>query len=215
MSSFIFFIASPPLPDTRASISLDDVIQELASVDRLFFQLEQAWWWYEDFLADNDDSLPHFSQENFTRKFFQHCPLLRPLHGQFDALQKKFMLWKGKIPVVGCILLNVSRKKVLLVKNWKGNGRTFPRGKINQGESDRDAAVREVQEETGFDPAPLMEYSQVRCCCQIYLNMCVTKLQQQLSLARRLCLLLSVPVTITSPPVFLFCHHSSLSHPEI
>ncbi len=130
---------------------------ELASVDRLFFQLEQAWWWYEDFMADEDDSLPHFSQQKFTRKLFQHCPLLRPLHGQYDALQKKFRTWKAKIPVVGCILLTHSRKNVILVRNWKGDGRTFPRGKINEGESNKDAAIREVQEETGFNPEPFMK----------------------------------------------------------
>ncbi len=152
------------LPPSYTCVSLFMVdTQELASVDRLFFQLEQAWWWYEDFLADNDDTLPHFSQQKFERKMFQHCPLLQPLHGQYDALQKNFLTWKGKIPVVGCILLNHSRKKVLLVKNWKGNGRTFPRGKMNENESCKDAAVREVQEETGFNPAPLMENCQVRC----------------------------------------------------
>lgn len=40
----------------------------------------------------------------------------------------------------------------VLVKGWKSSAAWgFPKGKINQQESERDCAVREVLEETGFD----------------------------------------------------------------
>lgn len=35
--------------ETRFLLNLDE--DELKFSDRLFFQLEQAWWYYEDFLA--------------------------------------------------------------------------------------------------------------------------------------------------------------------
>jgi mRNA-decapping enzyme subunit 2 len=131
--------------------------KELQSADRLFFQLEQAWWWYEDFVADVDETLPHFTQQQFTKKVMSHCSMLRPLNAQYDELFQKFRTWKGKIPLAGCIILNPSRKKLLMVKNWKGNSRTLPRGKVNEGEEAQDAAARETDEETGFDPAALVK----------------------------------------------------------
>ena len=49
-------------------------------------------------------------------------------------------------------MLNQEMDSVLLVKGWKkGANWSFPRGKINKGESDLDCAIREVYEETGFD----------------------------------------------------------------
>ncbi len=41
--------------------------------------------------------------------------------------------------------------KILLVESWGDAVWGFPRGKINQGESEVDCAIREVLEETGFD----------------------------------------------------------------
>ncbi len=75
---------------------------------------------------------------------------------------------------------------------------------MNEGESCTDAAVREVQEETGFDPAPLMKNSPVRC--QSNLNMCHIKLEP-LS-AQLSCLLPSVPLTSTFPLFFFSLTHS-------
>lgn len=47
----------------------------------------------------------------------------------------------------------------LLVKGWKSSASWgFPKGKINQLESERDCAVREVYEETGFDCGHLLPH---------------------------------------------------------
>ena len=35
--------------------------EELMSFERLFFQLEQAHWYYEDFLRENETRLPHYN----------------------------------------------------------------------------------------------------------------------------------------------------------
>jgi 8-oxo-dGTP pyrophosphatase MutT (NUDIX family) len=56
------------------------------------------------------------------------------------------------IPVCGCIMLNSSMSKLVLVRNWKGTSWSFPRGKINQDENPFDCAMRETYEETGFNP---------------------------------------------------------------
>lgn len=45
----------------------------------------------------------------------------------------------------------------VLVKGWsKGASWTFPKGKINQDEPERDCALREVREETGVDASHLL-----------------------------------------------------------
>ncbi|KAL9106569.1 MAG: hypothetical protein Q9227_008415 [Pyrenula ochraceoflavens] len=49
-------------------------------------------------------------------------------------------------------MLNEAMDAVVLVKGWKkGSAWSFPRGKINKDEKDLDCAVREVDEETGYN----------------------------------------------------------------
>ena len=91
----------------------------------------------------------------------------------------QFMEYKTRVPVCGAILLSEDWTEVrtiirsnyashgleqfandaqcVLVKGWgKGASWTFPKGKINKNEDQRDCAVREVLEETGFDAHDLL-----------------------------------------------------------
>lgn len=54
---------------------------------------------------------------------------------------------------VAYVLLNDDHKNVLMVKNKgkKSSYYTLPGGAVEQGETLKEAAVREVKEETGFD----------------------------------------------------------------
>jgi mRNA-decapping enzyme subunit 2 len=124
---------------------------ELSSSERLFFQIEQCYWFYEDFYADQFKHLQHLKLNDFATLMFSHSPLLRPLSHQCDDMFQDFKLYQSQVPVVGCILLNKKRNKVLLVRNWKGTSWSFPRGKVNQGETDIECARREVLEECGYD----------------------------------------------------------------
>jgi mRNA-decapping enzyme subunit 2 len=65
---------------------------------------------------------------------------------------EEFLQYKTRVPVRGAILLNEAMDSTVLVKGWKkGANWSFPRGKINKDEDDLDCAIREVNEETGFD----------------------------------------------------------------
>ena len=131
--------------------------EELASSDRIFFQLEQAWWFYDDFICDaNTDTakkLPRFKHmKPFSLAMFNFSPLLQPMLPEFDTMYAEFSKYKRSISTYGTILLNANGTKIALCRNWKGKSWTLPGGKVNQNESGKDAAARETYEETGFDP---------------------------------------------------------------
>ena len=150
----------------QASSALDDAFEDLEArfllnlprsqletIHRLFFQIEQAYWFYEDFLADasEDGSLPHFgSLDAFAEEMFKRCKLLRKHKQRASALAKDFRAYISRIPVYGVILVNKTLRKCLMVTPYKGNSWTFPKGKVNEGESEMACAIREVYEEVGY-----------------------------------------------------------------
>jgi mRNA-decapping enzyme subunit 2 len=165
---------------TRQSESLEDALtdvetrfiysfpeSELNKTDRLFFQIEQAYWYYEDFKADRFNNLPHFHHlKNFAKKIFEHCELLKNKSNQFQELFENYANYKSKIPVCGCILLNPGMNKVVLVCNWDGKSWSFPRGKIDENEIEFNCAMREVAEETGFNPEQHCNENEFLVCFQ-------------------------------------------------
>jgi mRNA-decapping enzyme subunit 2 len=128
-------------------------LEDLSSPQRILFQVEEAQWYYEDFIRPLDPSLPALSLRNFCFRIFAHCPLLLPFsQGEPMRAFEEFLKYKLQIPVRGAIMLNEAMDSVVLVKGWKkGANWSFPRGKINKDENDLTCAIREVYEETGFD----------------------------------------------------------------
>ncbi|KOS19057.1 mRNA decapping complex subunit 2 [Escovopsis weberi] len=127
--------------------------EDLSSVARICFQVEEAQWFYEDFIRPLDPTLPSMSLRTFCLRIFQHCPLLASfsVENHVQAFEE-FIQYKTRVPVRGAIMLNSAMDSVVLVKGWKkGANWSFPRGKINKDEDDLDCAVREVYEETGLD----------------------------------------------------------------
>ncbi|KAL2821563.1 hypothetical protein BJX63DRAFT_417953 [Aspergillus granulosus] len=127
--------------------------EELESVERICFQVEEAQWFYEDFIRPLDPALPSLSLKAFALRIFQHCPLMAnwSRYHHMTAFSE-FLAYKTRVPVRGAIMLNHEMDQVVLVKGWKkGANWSFPRGKINKDEKDLDCAIREVYEETGYD----------------------------------------------------------------
>ncbi|KAI0285322.1 DCP2-domain-containing protein [Russula aff. rugulosa BPL654] len=157
------FHTHPPNPYKFSTIEevLDDLSSrfilnlpenELASLERICFQVEQAHWYYEDFIREENPKFPSLHLKKFSETFFQACPLLERWRGDHDGAFNHFMRYKTRVPVCGAIMLNDTWDKVVLVKGWKSSsGWGFPKGKINQNESPHECAVREVAEETGYN----------------------------------------------------------------
>lgn len=140
---------------------------ELSSIERICFQVEQAHWFYEDFLRPLNPSLPSLGLRRFSSFLLHTASMIVPLiqryitggSGQQDleAAFDEFLKYKTRVPVCGAILLAEDWNKCLLVKGWKSSAAWgFPKGKINQNEPERDCAIREVLEETGYDCTPLL-----------------------------------------------------------
>lgn len=125
------------------------------SRQRICFQIEEAHWYYEDFIREINTSLPNLHLRNFIHQVLSHVPQSVVTHipiWKTETAFTDFMAYKTRVPVRGCIMLNVNMDKVVLVKGWKSSSSwCFPRGKIDKDEDDRDCAIREVLEETGFD----------------------------------------------------------------
>ncbi|KAG2023506.1 DCP2 [Coprinopsis cinerea AmutBmut pab1-1] len=135
---------------SRFILNLPD--EELASLERICFQVEQAHWYYDDFIREQNPKCPSLPLKKFTAMMFTHCPILQ--HWNHEEAFEKFMAYKTKVPVCGAIMLNSTWDKCVLVKGWKSSsGWGFPKGKINEVEEKHLCAVREVLEETGYNLA--------------------------------------------------------------
>jgi 8-oxo-dGTP pyrophosphatase MutT (NUDIX family) len=134
---------------------------EAPTVERIFFQIQQAHWYYEDEWADYhaDEGLPHLRFEEFSRRMFETSPMLQEYCGQHREFKGAFKDYMASIPKYGCILLNSSLTHVLLVCGIGAKNFSFPKGKVNQGEAGIDCAARETYEETGYNPRHLLSES--------------------------------------------------------
>ena len=62
------------MPSSRFIVNLP--AEELESVERICFQIEQAHWYYEDFVRPQAAHLPSYSLRKFSEVVFRTCPLL-------------------------------------------------------------------------------------------------------------------------------------------
>ncbi|KAF9916895.1 mRNA-decapping enzyme subunit 2 [Lobosporangium transversale] len=147
---------------SRFIINVPD--EELASVERICFQIEQAHWFYEDFVREQNPSLPSFNLKNFSAKFFQHCPLLHEWSNEHETAFANFMEYKIRVPVCGAIILNEAMDKV-----WEETGFDLT-DKINDNDyveqTIKDQRIRlyivkGVPESTVFEPQTRKEISKI------------------------------------------------------
>ncbi|KAE8268844.1 hypothetical protein A4X09_0g3505 [Tilletia walkeri] len=165
---------SAHLQDLACRFIVNLPADELTSIERICFQVEQAHWFYEDFLRPLNPTLPSLNLRRFSTHLLSTSAQIVPFIKQYVTssssssssagnnagglemgLEKAFddfLKYKTRVPVCGVIMLDEKWEKCLLVKGWKSSSAWgFPKGKINHSESTRDCAVREVYEETGFD----------------------------------------------------------------
>ncbi|KAF8489603.1 DCP2-domain-containing protein [Gautieria morchelliformis] len=140
------------LEDVSSRFILNLPEGELSEIERVCFQVEQAHWYYEDFIRDHNAALPSLPLKKFSEILFRSCPLLHHWSHDHETAFNGFMNYKTRVPVCGAIMLNEALTKCVLVKGWKSSaGWGFPKGKVNENEDEALCAVREVAEETGYN----------------------------------------------------------------
>lgn len=126
--------------------------EEIASAARLGFQLEQAWWFYDDFYRLENPRLPKMNLKVFIQALLERYPEWTEMYNiNIDELSNAFLKYKAQVPTCGAILLNPELTKCLMVQGWNSGTWTFPKGKIAKGEAPEQCAAREVAEEIGYD----------------------------------------------------------------
>lgn len=126
--------------------------EEIASPARLGFQLEQAWWFYDDFYRLENPKLPKMNLKAFIQCMLERYPEWTSMYDiNIEELTNTFLKYKAQVPTCGAILLNPSLTKCLMVQGWNSGTWTFPKGKISKGETPEQCAAREVTEEIGYD----------------------------------------------------------------
>ena len=138
---------------------LDDVLSRFVltlpkselALDRLFVQLQEAQWFYEDYITKHRPDLPQLRFKDFSLAVFKRMDFLRPKVKDFEKHWKHFQKYLRSVPTFGTVILNETMDKVVLVQNLQYKVWGFPKGKMNFRESPEACAAREVLEETGFD----------------------------------------------------------------
>lgn len=92
-------------------------------------------------------------QKKFAQRIFKHWQHLKPFVGQFNQLWEDFRLYKSKIPSYGALIFNRTLDSLLFViyhnpRDQIERKLDFPKGKVDQGESTKNCALREIYEET-------------------------------------------------------------------
>eukprot|EP00923_Selenidium_pygospionis_P034574 GHVN01060223.1.p1 GENE.GHVN01060223.1~~GHVN01060223.1.p1 ORF type:complete len:569 (+),score=90.97 GHVN01060223.1:167-1708(+) len=153
-SSSDFKLLENALADCSGRFLVNLPEQLLSDHVHLYFQIQEAFWWYDDFWVEkNMKSLPKLSLKEFGLLIVSDCPVLRqyldPRH------HESFMLsWRKycrTIPLRGAIILDEDLNKCLMVQGWRGGQWMFPRGKMDEEEEDATCACREVFEEVGAE----------------------------------------------------------------
>lgn len=115
---------------------------EKENVYNIYNQMQQAYWFYLDHYLSNYKYLPKLSWYDFCYTFFN---IVYP-NSNYTHFFDSFNEFQFSIPVCGCVLIDKTKNYILLLKSksW-----SFPKGKINQNEQEKDCAIRECFEETG------------------------------------------------------------------
>lgn len=154
MASKTVGIKSEVLNDLASRFLINIPDEDKDDPVKLCSHVELAYWFYLDLQRPEDPSLPACSMKEFMATIFRHCPFLirESVAKDLDTLIAQWKTHKYSRPIRGAIILDQNLTKCLLVQGYPASTSWgFPKGKLEQGENDRDSAVREVYEETGFD----------------------------------------------------------------
>ncbi len=118
----------------------------------LLHRLKLVFWEYLDDYVVNNKAINDFN--NNTYKFYEYCfhtyKLLAKRKKEFKLIYDDYKYDMDCKNVAGVFLINEQQTHVCMTKTTF-NKSDFPKGKIDENESEKDAAIRECLEETGYN----------------------------------------------------------------
>ena len=118
----------------------------------LMHRLKLVFWEYLDEYVVNNKAINDFN--NNTYKFYDYCfhtyKLLARRKKEFKIIYDDYKYDMDCKSVAGIFLINTQQTHVCMTKSTF-NKNDFPKGKIDENESEKNAAIRECLEETGYD----------------------------------------------------------------
>jgi 8-oxo-dGTP pyrophosphatase MutT (NUDIX family) len=124
------------------------LITDKKKIFKLGSKIEKCFWNYNDYIAESIQSNKIRNMYSFIQEYDRSIKsiIIRRFVAEFTKINKE-------MPISGMILLNKSRNKIMLVRNYKSKSWSFPKGKIEiySDESSLECAYRECLEETNYD----------------------------------------------------------------
>ncbi|KAL0220604.1 hypothetical protein RCL1_000458 [Eukaryota sp. TZLM3-RCL] len=128
------------------SQGFDDVLSVMKAIEHLH------WDYMDNFRAQHN--LPSLSKlASFAKAVSEYAPEVQKLITDWDSALTIFRKYQHSCVRAKLVVLNPDATSILTVLSFN-NTLDFPGGKINEGESPVDCAIREGREELGFDIRP-------------------------------------------------------------
>jgi len=140
-----------------------------------FILIQDPFWVYLDY-GRRKYHAPTLIESEFCLAVLKRCEFLVKHVKKFEETFNEFTKYRRMVPTYGAILLNKAMDKVVLVSSYISGYKGFPKGKINEGESEIQCAIREVYEEVGIDITELIndkEYLLIEGVDEKYLKLFV------------------------------------------
>lgn len=115
-----------------------------------FILVQNPYWLYLDY-GTKKYRVAELTESEFCFNVMKRCQFLEKHLHSFEETFNEFSRYRRMVPTYGAVLLNKEMTKLILVTSYKHSSKSFPKGKINEGETEVQCAIREVHEEIGID----------------------------------------------------------------
>ena len=146
----------PTMTKILQTLTMEFVSHPTCSVNETLLQIEEAWWYYIDVYRLIYPELPQLDLPQFVDLISKSIITLQFIKttidkSSIDKIMSEFQSYKQKIDCSGAILLDKKLEYILLIKPFRTEKYGFPKGKMKYKEELKTCAIREVEEEIGFD----------------------------------------------------------------
>ncbi|KAL7715177.1 hypothetical protein QTN25_007393 [Entamoeba marina] len=149
--------SSPPtLTKVLQLITAEFIPSDAPSLNDALLMIEEAWWYYIDVYRLLYPELPRMDLNDFVKTITSSVQSLNYVKEMLKTTNieqavNDFKIFKTNIPCYGAIILDTKLEYILLVKGFRTNKWGLPKGKMKVEEDPVECAIREVEEEIGFN----------------------------------------------------------------